>query len=192
MADINSNANHAPVGLLGFALTTFLLNLHNIGLFGNSSMIIGMGIFFGGLAQLFAGILVFKQGRNFGGVAFMSYGSFWLALCAIWMLPKMGLADAPNHLAMGFFLLAWGIFTFGMFLGTLKLNAISKLVFGTLTALFALLAVENFAAFLNMQDAANALKVFAGLTGVVCASFAFYDAMAQILQPLYGRKFPLM
>lgn len=184
-------SNPAPLGLLGFAMTTLLLNLHNAGFYENSSMIVAMGIFYGGIAQLIAGLIEFKQGKTFGGVAFVSYGSFWLSLCAIWLLPKTGLIAAPDHLAMGFYLLIWGLFTFFMFVGTLKSNRISQCVFGTLTLLFALLAIENFLGNAGAESAMKSFKIMAGYTGIVCAGFAFYDAIAQILSPIYDKKFPL-
>jgi succinate-acetate transporter protein len=73
-------ANPAPVGLLGFGMTTILLNLHNAGFYPLDAMILGMGVFFGGLAQLIAGTMEFKKGNTFGQAAFMSYGAFWLLL----------------------------------------------------------------------------------------------------------------
>ncbi len=89
-------ANPAPLGLMGFGMTTILLNLHNIGMFPMDGVILAMGIFYGGIAQIFAGLLEYKKGNTFGLTAFTSYGSFWLTLVAILLMPKMGLADASN------------------------------------------------------------------------------------------------
>ncbi len=89
-------ANPAPLGLMGFGMTTILLNLANSGLFAFDVAILAMGIFYGGIAQIFAGLLEYKKGNTFGLTAFTSYGSFWLTLVAILLMPKMGLADAPN------------------------------------------------------------------------------------------------
>lgn len=89
-------ANPAPLGLMGFGMTTILLNLHNIGMFPMDGIILAMGIFYGGIAQIFAGLLEYKKGNTFGLTAFTSYGSFWLTLVAILLMPKMGLADAAN------------------------------------------------------------------------------------------------
>ena len=83
-------ANPAPLGLLGFGMTTVLLNLHNAGLFGLGSMILGMGIFYGGIAQVIAGIMEWKKGNTFAATAFISYGFFWMTLVALLVLPKMG------------------------------------------------------------------------------------------------------
>ena len=82
-------ANPAPLGLMGFGMTTILLNLHNIGMFPMDG-IIGDGHFYGGIAQIFAGLLEYKKGNTFGLTAFTSYGSFWLTLVAILLMPKMG------------------------------------------------------------------------------------------------------
>ncbi len=89
-------ANPAPLGLMGFGMTTILLNLHNIGMFPMDGVIPAMGIFYGGIAQIFAGLLEYKKGNTFGLTAFTSYGSFWLTLVAILLMPKMGPADASN------------------------------------------------------------------------------------------------
>jgi len=76
----DQTANPGPLGLFGFAMTTVLLNIHNAGFFPVNSMIMGMGVFFGGGAQFVAGVMEWKKGNNFGSIAFMSYGAFWLTL----------------------------------------------------------------------------------------------------------------
>ena len=88
MSHEDSLANPAPLGLMGFGMTTVLLNIHNAGFFPEvGSMILGMGIFFGGIAQIIAGILEYKKGNTFGMTAFTPYGSFWLTLVAVIVLP---------------------------------------------------------------------------------------------------------
>ncbi len=89
-------ANPAPLGLMGFGMTTVLLNLHNAGLFTIDVAILAMGIFYGGIAQVLAGLLEFKKNNTFGLTAFTSYGMFWLSFVAILLLPEMGLANAPD------------------------------------------------------------------------------------------------
>lgn len=138
-------ANPAPLGLMGFGMTTILLNLHNIGMFPLDGIILAMGIFYGGIAQIFAGLLEYKKGNTFGLTAFTSYGSFWLTLVAILLLPKMGLADAANGHFLGVYLGIWGVFTLFMFFGTLKGARMLQFVFLSLTVLFALLAVGHLA-----------------------------------------------
>jgi succinate-acetate transporter protein len=86
------------------------------------SMILAMGIFYGGLAQIIAGIEEWKKNNTFGATAFTSYGFFWLTLVALLVLPKMGLAEASDKTAMAAYLAMWGLFTAVMFIGTLKAN----------------------------------------------------------------------
>jgi succinate-acetate transporter protein len=115
--NLDFTANPAPLGLLGFGMTTVLLNLHNAGFFAMGSMILAMGIFYGGLAQVIAGIQEWKKNNTFGATAFTSYGLFWLSLVALLVLPKMGLADASDKTAMAAYLAMWGVFTAVMFIG---------------------------------------------------------------------------
>ncbi len=102
-------ANPAPLGLMGFGMTTILLNLHNVGYFALDGIILAMGIFYGGIAQIFAGLLEYKKGNTFGLTAFTSYGSFWLTLVAILLMPKLGEADRQRRLyGLPFALVAGG------------------------------------------------------------------------------------
>ena len=176
----DNSANPAPLGLTGFGLTTILLNIHNAGFYPNNSMILGMGIFVGGIAQIIAGILESKKNNTFGLTAFIAYGSFWLSLVAIWALPRLGIADKADETAMGFYLLVWGLFTFGMFIGTLRLNRALQVVFGSLVILFALLALGDF-------THNPTIKIIAGYEGIFCGLSAFYAAIAQVLNEVYGR-----
>src|SRR5947208_6129100 len=142
----DTTGNPAPLGLLGFGMTTVLLNLHNAGFYSVNSMIMGMGIFMGGIAQIFAGLQEWKKNNTFGATAFTAYGSFWLSLVAIWLIPKtsFGAAYKSSETGIAWYLLLWGIFTFFMFIATLKLNRLLQVVFFTLTVLFVLLAVSIF------------------------------------------------
>ena len=97
----NKLANPAPLGLMGFGMTTVLLNIHNAGFFSEiDGMILAMGIFYGGIAQVIAGILEFRKGNTFGLTAFCSYGLFWLTLVALILMPKHGFGDRPSKLAI--------------------------------------------------------------------------------------------
>ena len=87
-------ANPAPLGLMGFGMTTILLNLHNAGLFEMDDAILAMGIFYGGAAQIIAGIMEFRKGNTFGLTAFTSYGLFWLSL--VWTLLGGGVVASPD------------------------------------------------------------------------------------------------
>ena len=173
-------ANPAPLGLMGFGMTTILLNLANSGLFAFDVAILAMGIFYGGIAQIFAGLLEYKKGNTFGLTAFTSYGSFWLTLVAILLMPKMGLADAPNAHFLGMYRGLWGVFTLFMFFGTLKAARMLQFVFLSLTVLFALLAIGHLA------DNEGIVKV-AGWVGLICGASAIYLAMGEVLNEQFGR-----
>src|SRR6266513_321321 len=92
----DTTGNPAPLGLLGFGMTTVLLNLHNAGFYELNSMILAMGICYGGAAQIIAGIMEWKKGNTFATTAFISYGFFWWSLVALIVLPKLGWAGAST------------------------------------------------------------------------------------------------
>ncbi|GGB09198.1 acetate uptake transporter [Puia dinghuensis] len=173
-------ANPAPLGLCAFGTTTVLLNLHNAGLFEMNTMILAMGIFYGGIAQVIAGIIEAKKNNTFGLTAFTSYGLFWLSLVALIVMPKMGWMTAPSENAMVAYLAVWGVFTLLLFFGTLKLNRALQFVFATLTILFFLLALGDY-------TGNTALKHFTGIEGIVCGASAIYTGVAGLLNEMYGR-----
>ncbi len=176
----DTTANPAPLGLLGFGMTTILLNLHNAGLFGMNTMILAMGIFVGGMAQVIVGIMEWKKNNTFGTTAFTSYGFFWMTLVALILMPKLGMGEASDPFSMGCFLTVWGIYSTFMFVGTFKLNKALQVVFGSLIILFFALALGDF-------TGNAAIKQFAGIEGIFCGASALYTAMAQVLNELYGR-----
>jgi succinate-acetate transporter protein len=178
----DNTANPAPIGLLGFALTTFLLNIHNADFLPVDSMILAMGIFYGGLAQIIAGMLEWRKGNTFASFAFLSYGMFWLSFVAMTLMSGWGWMAAPTPASMGMYLVSWGVLSLVLFVYTLRTNFISKAVFGTVTILFFLLAISNF-------TGSHTIKVIAGWEGMLCAALAFYDGAAQILES--GKKEPL-
>lgn len=177
MSNHTATANPAPLGLLGFGMTTILLNLHNAGILPLSIVIVAMGLALGGLAQIIAGIMEFRAGNTFGATAFTAYGTFWWSLVLIWVLPVPQGADETS---MGFYLLLWAIFTAGMFVGTLKHNRASQVVFGSLTALFLLLALADFTAI-------HWIKTAAGYVGIFCGASAIYSALGQIINGEFKR-----
>ena len=177
---MTKHANPAPLGLLGFGMTTVLLNLHNANLIPLSIMIVAMGIALGGLAQIIAGIRELCQGNTFGGTAFTAYGLFWWSLVIIWVNPFDGMA-AASKTDMGYYLLMWGIFTAFMFIGTLKHNKATQVVFGSLTILFILLALGDF-------TGNHTITIIAGFEGIFCGLSAIYSAMGQILNAEYGKE----
>jgi uncharacterized protein len=173
-------ANPAPLGLMAFGVTTILLNLHNAGLFGMNTMILAMGVFYGGLAQVVAGVQEFKKNNTFGATAFCSYGLFWLSFVALIVFPKWTGVDAASETAVGWYLFAWGIFTALMFVGTLKINRSLQTVFGSLTILFVLLAISKW-------TGSTTLGKIAGWEGILVGLSAVYGSIGQIWNELYGR-----
>ena len=177
----DNTANPAPLGLLAFGMTTVLLNFANAGVYELSSMVLAMGIFYGGLAQLIAGALEWKKNNTFGMTAFISYGMFWLSLVALVIMPEMFPKIAgPNATGMAVYLGLWGLFTLVMFIGTLKINRALQVVFGTLVILFVLLALAETTGSANIHMAA-------GYEGIFCGLSAMYTGLAQVLNELYGK-----
>lgn len=177
----DTTGNPAPLGLLGFGMTTVLLNLHNAGFFELNTMILAMGICYGGIAQVIAGIMEWKKGNTFATTAFTSYGLFWLSLVATILLTKLGWAAPSNPAAMGAYLTAWGVFTAVMFIGTLYLSRALQVVFASLTILFFLLAISDF------TNAGAGFKHATGYEGIFCGLSAIYAGLAQVLNELAGR-----
>ena len=177
-------ANPAPLGLLGFGMTTVLLNLHNAGFYPLGSMILAMGLVYGGLAQVIAGVMEYKKGNTFGTLAFSSYGLFWWSLVILLLLPNFTLLSpgvtAANDTAMAAYFFMWGMFTLLMFFGTLKTNRALQFVFGSLTVLFFLLTL--------VRLTGNAdIAMIAGYEGIICGASAIYAGLAEVLNEVYGR-----
>ena len=177
----DTTANPAPLGLLGFGMTTVLLNLHNAGFYELNSMILAMGICYGGAAQIVAGIMEWRKGNTFATTAFLSYGLFWLSLVALIVLPKLGWIMAPDASAMAAYLLMWGLFTAVMFIGTFRLHVAGQVIFGSLTILFFLLAIADFI------NAGPDFRHFTGYEGIFCGFSAIYAGLAQVLNEVYGK-----
>ena len=176
----DTTANPAPLGLLAFGMTTVLLNLHNAGFYEMNSMILAMGIFYGGIAQVIAGIMEAKKNNTFGLTAFTSYGFFWLTLVGLIVMPKLGWIPAASETAMEAYLITWGIFTGCLFFGTLRISKALQFVFATLTILFFLLALGDLTG--------NAsLKTFTGFEGIICGGSAIYTGVGALLNEMYGR-----
>ncbi len=178
----DTTANPAPLGLLGFGMTTVLLNLANAGIIHLSAMVLAMGICYGGLAQIIAGIEEWKKKNTFGATAFTSYGTFWWSFVVLLLLPKteMGSAFALDTAGVIAYLIMWGIFTLVMFIGTLRLNRALQVVFLSLTILFFLLAAKD-------ATGSASLGTFAGYEGIFCGLSAIYAGLAQVLNEVYGR-----
>jgi uncharacterized protein len=176
-------ANPAPLGLLGFGLTTVLLNLHNAGLFPLDTIILAMGLAYGGLAQVIVGIMEFKKGNTFGTTAFTSYGLFWWSLVILLVLPKLSFLsgfNAPGHGAFAAYFFMWGMFTFVMFFGTLNKNRALQFVFGSLAVLFFLLVARELT--LN-----STIATITGIEGIICGASAVYLALAEVLNECHEK-----
>lgn len=180
VAVLNETANPAPLGLCAFGMTTVLLNIHNAGFFEMNSMILAMGIFYGGLAQVIAGIIEAKKNNTFGLTAFTSYGFFWLSLVGLLVMPKLGWVAPTSAGAMAAYLAVWGVFTFLLFFGTLRLNRALQFVFASLTILFFLLVAGK-------VTGNPAIEHLAGYEGIICGASAIYTGIANVLNEVYGR-----
>ncbi len=177
----DTTANPAPLGLFGFGMTTVLLNFHNAGFYNLSAMILAMGIFYGGIAQLIAGMMEWKKGNTFAATAFTSYGAFWLTLVGLVLLPKIDPKFAVDDAGWIAYLCIWGLFTFGLFIGTFRLTRALQVVFGSLTLLFFMLAIGH------MKSAGEAFHHATGYEGIACGLAAMYTGLAQVLNEVYGR-----
>jgi len=175
----NKLANPAPLGLMGFGMTTVLLNIHNAGFFPLGSMILIMGVFYGGIIQIIAGTMEFKKGNTFGTVAFTSYGAFWLTLVALILFGKWGWIDGATKGFLGWYLFMWGLFTFFMWIGTFGKNRALQFVFLSLWILFFLLALEHWGF--------GSLGHVAGYEGIICGLSAIYLAMAEVINESLGK-----
>ena len=182
-------ANPAPLGLLGFGMTTVLLNLHNAGFYPLNSMILAMGLVYGGLAQVIAGAMEYRNGNTFGTVAFSSYGLFWWSLVLLLVLPQTKIWDVSENsplqpttsTAMAAYFFMWGLFTFVMFFGTLKANRTLQFVFMSLAVLFFLLTIRDALALTGTY------AQLVGIEGIICGFSAIYLALAEVLNEVHGK-----
>ncbi|HEU4784137.1 MAG TPA: acetate uptake transporter [Ktedonobacterales bacterium] len=186
-------ADPAPLGLMGFGLTTFILSLVNAGVIatgGDVKVVIGLAAFYGGLAQLLAGMWEFHNGNTFGGVAFSSYGAFWLSFVAL-LIPGFGVdfgtAAGPSGAAVGWYLIGWAIITGMLTLGTFRLNGGLVAVFVLLFITYILLAIG----FFNGSGFGVGITAVGGWLGVITAIAAWYVALAGVLRSVSGGKIAL-
>ncbi|MDD4185549.1 MAG: acetate uptake transporter [Candidatus Methanomethylophilaceae archaeon] len=174
--------NGGALGLIAFALTTFCLMVHNTGLYGMNSMIIAMGLAYGGMMQIVAGAMEWRRGNTFGTVAFLSYGAFWISFCLMEMLPLTGLMTAPDTAALAAYMFGWGLFTGLMFIGTLKSPIVIRVVFALLTIVFLLLALNNAIGVEEMLT--RVISVF----GIALALSALYAGIGEVLNEVHGKE----
>lgn len=175
---VDTTANPATLGLLAFGMTTILLNLHNAGLFAMGSAIFAMGIFFGGIAQIIAGIMEWKKNNTFGMLAFIAYGFFWISLIGMIVMPGFGWGAEFSNAAFVYFLMLWGLFSLVMFIITFRLPRSLQVVFGLVVILFALLIIGN------ATGNVNVLRI-AGIEGIICGLAAMYTSLGQVMNEVF-------
>src|SRR5919204_2066944 len=175
-------ADPGPLGLAGFAMTTFVLSMFNADLVnkGGEPVVLGLALAYGGVAQLLAGMWEFRTGNTFGAVAFSSFGAFWISFWAlvVFYAPKIPAADAGH--AIGLYLWAWAIFTAYMLVASLRTTGAVALVFFLLTITFVLLAAGNSGAHENVIK-------WGGYIGLATAAAAWYASFAAVVNSTFGR-----
>jgi uncharacterized protein len=175
-------ANPAPLGLAGFALTTFVLSMFNAGLVSDKGepIVFGLALAYGGLAQLLAGMWEFRTGNTFGATAFTSYGAFWLSFWAIeqFFAKSIPMADAGH--AVGLYLIAWGIFTAYMFVASLRTTGAVALVFALLAITYLVLGIGN-------AGGTSGIIKLGGWIGLATALAAWYASFAEVTNATFGR-----
>jgi succinate-acetate transporter protein len=172
------SGNPAVVGLAGFGLTTLLLQFHNLG-FGGLGPVLAMGLVFGGLAQLIAGLMEFKTGNNFGFVAFSSYGAFWMGLGIIWILNHFEVYQSSVS-DIGLYLVAFTLLTAIFWIGSLFIHTAMAITFTTLLLGFILLDFGHFGYPL--------MNYIAGYVLIICALSAWYMMAAIVLNEVSGKQ----
>jgi uncharacterized protein len=189
-------ADPGPLGLAGFAGTTFMLSMINSGLVGHGSlvgggllpMVAGLAVAYGGIAQLIAGIWEFRTGNTFGAVAFCSYAAFWISFFLIVQLGVAGVvADKGDVFAgLSLYLYTWTIFTVYMFIASLRTSGAVALTFLLLTITFLLLAIGN-ASLVGTLHVTNSTIKLGGYLGIATAIAAWYASFAAVINSTFGR-----
>ena len=189
-------ANPAPLGLAGFAATTFMLSMINANLVNHLALtgVLGLALAYGGIAQLIAGIWEFRTGNTFGAVAFCSYGAFWISFYFLVVVGIGGLPKGSIDSVIGLYLWTWAIFTTLMFFASLRTTGAVALVFLLLAITFILLGIGN-SALAGTLNTTNGTIKLGGWVGLATAAAAWYTAIAAVLESTYGRTvlpvFPL-
>ena len=174
----DTTGNPGALGLLAFGLTTIILNMHNAGIFGMGSVVFAMGIFYGGIAQIIAGIMEWKKNNTFGLTVFTSFGFFWICLVFMILMPIWGWGPAISKEGMVCFLGIWGLFAFALFLITFRMAKSMQVLFALLVVLFFLLIVGN--ALGN-----STILVVAGIEGIICGLCSMYIGLGQIMNEVW-------
>lgn len=185
-AGVWTPADPGPLGLAGFAGTTFVLSLINANLISGPltdvPVVLGLAIAYGGLAQLIAGIWEFRTGNTFGAVAFCSFGAFWISF---YVLIKVGVPALPKaHVphAISAYLWMWAIFTTYMFFASLRTTGAIALVFLLLAATFILLAIGD------MGTGHLSITHIGGYVGLATAVAAWYASFAAVINSTFAPR----
>jgi len=167
---IQSVADPAPLGLAGFALTTFVLSAVNAGWVPKAGepVVLGLAFGYGGLAQFCAGMWEFRRNNTFGATAFTSYGAFWIAFALLVTFNVANIAAEARPAAIGVFLVAWGIFTAYMTIAATTLSRPVLVVFILLTITYFVFAIGAF----TSQAGVTVLGGYLGLLTAVAAWYA--------------------
>jgi succinate-acetate transporter protein len=175
-------ADPGPLGLAGFAATTFVLSSFNAHLIDASleAVVLPLALFYGGLIQLLAGMWEFRKGNTFGATAFASYGGFWLSYAAYAKFVAGSLPAGTAHQATGLFLLIWAIFTVYMTVAAMGTNGALLAVFVALSATFVVLTIAEFA------ESAGTTRL-GGWLGLVTAVLAWYASFAVVTNSAWKR-----
>lgn len=173
-------ADPAPLGLWALGTTLILFSLHIAGFFALNAMVIATAIFYGGLAQIIAGILHWRRNNTFGFTAFISFGFFWLSIAGILILPALGWAKTAYSEAMAVYFFAWGFISLLLFTATLRLGTALQFLFALLTLFFILLAFADLTLKTNIRQ-------FSGYTGIIGGLTAIYTGTAYLLNDVYRK-----
>ncbi|MFZ1127321.1 acetate uptake transporter [Methanoregula sp.] len=178
---MDQTANPAPLGLCAFGTTTILLSLWNAGVIGITSPIFAMAIFYGGLAQIIAGLMEWKKNNNFGFLTFVSFGFFWMTFAGVLMLPVLGLAKAPGPADLAAFLAVWGIVAFGLLICTLNMHrSLQVTVLAVFLTIALLVAAE--------LTESGLVKLAGGVMGIIAGGLAIYIGLGQVINEVHNRR----
>ena len=178
---VDDTANPAPLGLCAFGMTTILLSLHNLGFIGLNSPVVAIAIFYGGIAQVIAGLMEWKKNNSFGFITFGSFGFFWITFAAIVTFPVIGWATKPAAADMAAFLAVWGIFALGLFICTLKMHKLLQLTLFMVVLLIVVLVAENLTGL-------HEVLLLGGIVGIIAGGLALYMGMGTLINEIFGRR----
>jgi succinate-acetate transporter protein len=179
MADEHRVADPGPLGLAGFAMTTFCLSAANANLWhgGGAAAALALALVYGGIAQFAAGMWEFHRKNTFGALAFTSYGAFWISFYVLLKIP----AIPAGTDTVAIYLLGWTIFTAYMTIAAMRTSGAVLSVFVALTITFALLTIGNWGA-----GHASIIKA-GGWVGLLTAALAWYASAAGVINDTHGK-----